>query len=403
MMQAAAGLNLGRVAGIQVRVDWSLLIIFLLIATSLGAGLFPSWHPDWTPGTVWGTAIAAALLFFVSVLIHEMSHALVGRRFGIEVQRITLFMFGGMAEMRSEPPHWKAELWMALAGPLASVALGVAFGLLAGLLAGPVEIDPRNPAAGLSALNPAATLLVWLAPINLILAAFNLVPGFPLDGGRVLRAILWGATDDLVAATRYASRGGQFVAWTLMALGFAMMLGIRVPFFGVGLMPGVWLAFIGWFLNSAALASYRQLLLRESLEDVPVSRLMQTNFVRVPPDMSVARLVEDVVMASGQHAFPVEEAGVLRGIVCLRDLRRGAPDAALVHEVMTPFEALTVVGPDTDAMEALTLLGRRQLNQLPVVTEGRRLVGLLRREDVVTWLTLRGAPGNGKPMPASMG
>jgi Zn-dependent protease/predicted transcriptional regulator len=389
-VERSAGLRLGRIAGIEVYADWSLLIIFLLITFSLGAGVFPGWHPEWSPTLSWLTALAAAALFFASVLLHELSHALVGRRYGVEVNRITLFMFGGMAHMENEPPDWRGELWMAIAGPLASLALGIAFGMLVAFTAGPVEIDPDNPAAGLAALDPLSTLLFWLAPVNIILAVFNLVPGFPLDGGRVLRALIWGATGDLVNATRFASRVGQVVAWALMAIGLLMMLGVRVPFFGTGPASGLWLAFIGWFLNNAALASYRQLLLRESLEDVPVARLMQRSFERADPDMPVRALVNEHLMSSGQHAFPVERDGRFLGMVCVRDLQKAlgqAAEQARVGDIMTPAERLVTVSPGTDAMHALALLGRQGVNQLPVVENGR-LVGLLRREDLVKWLTV---------------
>jgi Zn-dependent protease/predicted transcriptional regulator len=389
-VDASAGLRLGRIAGIEVHADWSLLIIFLLITFSLGAGVFPAWHPNWSPALSWVTALAAAALFFASVLLHELSHALVGRRYGIEVNRITLFMFGGMAHMENEPPTWRAELAMAIAGPMTSLALGIGFWILVGLTAGPVEIDPESPASGLAALDPASTLLFWLAPVNVILGVFNLVPGFPLDGGRVLRAIIWGTTGDLANATRLASRMGQVVAWALMAIGLLMMLGVRVPFFGTGPVSGLWLAFIGWFLNNAALASYRQLLLRESLENVPVARLMQRSFERVDPDMPVSALVNEHLMASGQHAFPVERDGRFLGMVCVRDLQKalgGAAEHSRAGDIMTPAERLVTVTPATDAMEALALLGRQGVNQLPVVENGR-LVGLLRREDLVKWLTL---------------
>jgi len=165
------------------------------------------------------------------------------------------------------------------------------------------------PTAAFSALGPMPSLLAWLAQINIILAIFNLVPGFPLDGGRVLRAIMWGITGDFLAATRLASRGGQVIAWMLMAIGFLMVLGLHVPFFGTGPVSGLWLIFIGWFLNNAAVMSYRQLIVRYSLEGVPVSRLMQTRFTRVDPDMPVTILLDEHVMASGQRAFPVEQDG----------------------------------------------------------------------------------------------
>ena len=269
---------------------------------------------------------------------------MVGRALGIPVNRITLFIFGGMAHMEGEPPSWRSELGMAIVGPVTSLVLGFLFLWLAGAVAGPVEVDPEAPADALAALGPLATLLMWLGPINIMLGLFNLVPGFPLDGGRVLRAILWGATGDHLRATRWASRGGQAFAWLLMGLGLMMILGFRVPVFGAGLAGGLWLAFIGWFLNNAALVSYRQLLVRDALENVPVSRLMQTRFTSVAPDLKVASLVDEHLMPSGQRCFPVVQDGGFRGLVCLRDLQRRPREtwgSTTVEEIMTPAEATT--------------------------------------------------------------
>ena len=394
-MVTAGGVRLGRVAGIEVLLDWSLLFIFVLILVSLAGGVFPAWHPDWSPGLIWLTALGAAILFFVSVLLHELAHAVVGRRGGVTIRRITLFMFGGMAQMENEAPSWRAELMMALAGPFTSFALGILFAALASAIAGPIEINPQDPAAAFSALGPVPSLLAWLAQVNIILAIFNLVPGFPLDGGRVLRAIMWGITGDFLAATRRASRAGQVIAWMLMAIGFLMVLGLQVPFFGTGPVSGLWLIFIGWFLNNAAVMSYRQLIVRDSLEGVPVSRLMQTRFTRVDPDMPVATLLDEHVMASGQRAFPVEQDGRLIGMVCLRDLNKRGRDAwgaTTVREIMTPVDRLTTVSPRDEAFDVLALLGQRDLNQLPVVDNGR-LVGMIRREDILKWLSLHTTPG----------
>src|SRR5690606_36047103 len=281
------GFHLGRVFGVDVHLDWSLLIIFTLVTMSLGAGGLPSWHPDWSPATVWLTAVAAATLFLLSVLIHEMSHALVGRLYGIEVPRITLFVFGGVAQMREEPKAWRAELWMALAGPLTSLALGALFLGLGVSTAGPMPDVIDDPEALVRSLSPLSTLFFWLGPINIVLAIFNLVPGFPLDAGRVLRALVWGATGSLERATRIASGSGRFFAWLLIGTGLAMALGVRVPFFGTGVLGGLWLALIGWFLNNAAVMSYRQLLVRESLGDVKVARLMNPSVQDVSPQLSV--------------------------------------------------------------------------------------------------------------------
>jgi len=211
------GIRLGRIAGIEVFADWSLLLIFFIIAFGLATGMFPAWHPEWPAALAWATALGAAALFLASVLVHGIG--------GIKVRRITLFMLGGMAHMEREPPTWRSELAMAAVGPVTSLVLGLAFLWLAGLFAGPLDVDLNDPSEALAQLSPLATLLLWLGPVNILLAVFNLVPGFPLDGGRVLRAILWGATGSLRRATRWASLGG------------------------------LWLMLIGWFLNNAALVS----------------------------------------------------------------------------------------------------------------------------------------------------
>lgn len=342
-MGRVGSLRLGSVAGIEVDVDWSLLIIFFLITFSLAAGVFPTWHPDWSPMLAWTTALAAAVLFFASVLAHELSHAIVGRANGVQIGRITLFIFGGMAHMEREPPSWRAEFWMAIVGPLTSLVLGFGFFWLAVLVGGPFEMYPDNPHQALAALGPTATLLAWLGPINILLGLFNLVPGFPLDGGRVLRALIWGATGNLRLATRWASRAGQGFALLLMATGLVMMLGMQVPFFGEGFINGLWLAFIGWFLNTMAGMSYRQLLIDESLGHVPVRQLMQTRFTRIDPLLRVRTLVDEHLMPSGQRAFPVEDDGQFLGMVSLSDLRKcesSAWPSTIVSEIMTPVASL---------------------------------------------------------------
>ncbi len=386
------GFRLGSVSGIELRIDWSLAIIFVLIVSMLGGGLFPAWHPEWSAAHSWATAFASALLFFASVLVHELSHALTGRAHGIPVKRITLFVFGGMAQLEREPHEWRAELWMAIVGPLTSLVLGIAFLVGAESLMGDVQVDPTQPAALLAQLGTAPTLLLWLGQVNIVLALFNLVPAFPLDGGRVLRAALWGATGDLLKATRWASSLGQAFAWLLIAAGLAMILGLRVPLFGTGLVGGLWLAFIGWLLNSATLMGYRQLVLQEAFQDLAVGDLMQKDFVAVSPDLSVAALVEEHLMRSSQRTFPVMDGQRLAGLVSFEDVRkldRGEWPHTSVRDVMTPIGKLATVAPQDDAFEVLRTLGSREINQLPVV-EGRTLRGLLRREDLLKWLALYG-------------
>lgn len=393
-MRVATGLPLGSISGIQIRADWSLLIIFALISLGLATGIFPDWHPDWPAGLVWTTAIAAALLFFASVLLHELAHALVGRSRGVQIRRITLFMFGGLAEMQDEPPSWRAELAMAIVGPLTSLSFGVLCSWLVPQVAGRLIIDPDNPRRMLSGLGPVPTLLLWLGPVNIILGVFNLVPGFPLDGGRVLRAVMWGLSGDLRRATLWASQLGQGFAWLLMSAGFAMVLGLHIPVLGAGVVDGLWLAFVGWFLNNAALTSYQQMLLRQSLEQVPVRMLMQTSFLRVDPQTSVGTLLNEHIMGSGQRTFPVERSGEFLGVISLRDLQKCPPTAlqtTVVADIMTSVTRLVTLSPEEDAMHALELIGQRDLSQLPVV-RGGELLGLVRREDILRWLALHPNP-----------
>jgi Zn-dependent protease/CBS domain-containing protein len=384
------GFRIGRIAGIDIHLDWSLLIIFFLIAFSLGTALFPGWHPEWTPALSWTTALAAALLFFISVLLHELSHALMGRRHGIPINRITLFVFGGLAQMESEPRVWRAELWMAIVGPITSLAIGIACTAAAAYMMGPVDINANNIGQTLARLGPVATLLLWLGQVNIVLGIFNLVPGFPLDGGRVLRAALWGITGNLQRATRWASGAGQAFGWILIASGVAMMLGFRVPVFGTGFVSGLWISLIGWFLNNAALASYRQLVIRESLQNIPVSRLMQTGFSSAPSNLPVDRFVEEYFLHSGQRGFPIVEEDRLLGMVCLEDIRkieRGAWPKHTVRDIMTPVASLIQAHPQDDMTKVLSLFGEGRINQIPVVENGR-VRGLIRREEILNWLAL---------------
>lgn len=386
------GIRIGRLAGIDIFLDWSLAIIFFLIMAVLGAGVLPSWHPDWPAATTWLTALVAAVLFFASILIHEMSHALVGRTHGMTVRRITLFVFGGMAHLEDEPRNWRAEFWMAIAGPIASIALGVLFAFVGSSIVDPAQVDPAHPRETFAALSPAATICAWLAPVNLLLGVFNMVPGFPLDGGRVLRALLWGLTGRLEAATRLSTRIGQLVAWLLIGTGFAMMLGVRVPIFGSGAVGGLWLALIGWFLNTAARNSYQQLLIRVRLEDVPAGRLMSTDFDTVRPDLTVAELIDEHLLHGDQRAFPVVGNGHLLGLITLTDVRRLPPERRAdtrVDEAMVPAEKLIAVGRNDLASDAVIRLSERGLNQILVI-DGGAVRGLIRREDVLKWLALYG-------------
>jgi Zn-dependent protease len=383
----------GRLYGISIRIDWSWILILLLITWNLAA-TFGQAHPGWGSGLRWGLSVLAALLFFASVLAHEMAHSLVARSQGLPVRDITLFLFGGVSNIEREPSNPKNEFWMAIAGPLTSLVVGA---LLLLIVVGSVVINRgfnTIPTQLLSNLTPLATILLWLGSVNIILGIFNLVPGFPLDGGRVLRSILWGITHNLRTATHWAAIFGQVIAWIMIVAGISMVFGMYIPFFGTGLVSGLWLAFIGWFLNSASTQSYQQVKIKDILEGVPVARIMRSNPPTVDPDCTIDELVQDHMMNSDDQAFPVLDQDRLVGIVTLDDvrkLRREDWPTARVSQIMTSASNLVTVTPEEDASSAMEKLIERDVRQLLVVRPGAYggdLIGLLRRQDIMRWLQL---------------
>jgi Zn-dependent protease/predicted transcriptional regulator len=384
-----SGIRIGRLYGINIRIDWSWLFIFVLITWNLNV-VFGQLHPDWGMGMRWGIAILASLLFFASVLAHEMAHSLVAKAHGLPVRNITLFLFGGVANIQREPESPRAEFLIAIAGPIMSVLIGVVMvgvAVITGLNGQP----GASPAQLIAGLSPANTILLWLGSINIILAIFNMIPGFPLDGGRVLRSILWALTNNLRRATRIASWVGQAVAWMMIAAGIAMAFGFQIPLLGTGLISGLWLAFIGWFLNNASIQSYRQVAIKDILEGVPVTRLMRSDPPTVNPDCAVSDLVHTHVMGTDDQAFPVLESEQLVGIVTLDDVRRVPRsdwDTVYVRDIMTGKDNLVTINPENDAAEALEKLMQRDVRQLPVVRSNREFIGLLRRRDIMRWLQI---------------
>jgi Zn-dependent protease/predicted transcriptional regulator len=347
-----SGFRIGRIFGIDIRVDWSWLFIFVLVTWNLST-LFSQSHAGWTPTLVWGLSLFAALLFFASVLGHELAHSLVAKAQGVPVRNITLFMFGGVSNIQRDPESAWGEFWMALVGPLTSLILGGILLLIGG-------------------------------------RGFNLIPGFPLDGGRVLRSILWAISGNLRRATRWAAGVGQLIAWAMILAGIGMVFGLQIPFFGTGLVGGLWLAFIGWFLHTASAQSYQQLVVHDILEQVTVERIMRMDPPTVPANSSVSELVHDHVMGADDYGFPVLDGGRLAGIVTLDDVRKVARDTwdtVVVREIMTPANQLSTVSPAEDAAQALDKLVQNDVRQLPVM-RGGELVGLLRRRDIVKWLQL---------------
>ncbi|HLO27579.1 MAG TPA: site-2 protease family protein [Anaerolineales bacterium] len=391
-----SGFRLGKVFGVSVNIDWSWLLIFVLVTWSL-ASTFIQAHPEWTIFTQLGLALIAALLFFLSVLAHELAHSLVANARKHTVRSITMFLFGGVSNIQKEPTTPWNEFIITIVGPLTSFILGGLFILLGmgtrGALLNGVTVT--NPAVLLSRLGPLSTIFIWLGSVNILLGFFNLIPGFPLDGGRVLRSILWGLTNNLVKATRWASWVGQAVAWMLILAGIAMIFGTRIPFLGTGVFNGMWIIFIGWFLQNAAAQSYRRVLVQDVLEDVPVKRMMLTELPTIPANMTAEDLVNHHIVGSDNRAFIVAEGDETVGLVTIDDIRNLAPERRRntpVREIMTPSKKLEVVAPEENVSEAFDRLQNKDIRQL-LVMQGNKIVGLLRRNDIVRWLELQSQAG----------
>ncbi len=390
------GFKLGRIFGITIRIDWSWLFIFLLIAWDL-ATVFSQSNPGWTTGLAWLTAIVAALLFFGSVVAHELAHSLVARAQGVPVRGITLFLLGGVSDIQREPPSPLTEFLITIVGPVTSVALGFLFLGLSGVGIRPLGAVGTSPFYLVGRPDPVTTLLLWLGPINILVGLFNLIPGFPLDGGRILRSILWAITRNLRRATHWASLVGQAIAWLMILAGVAMIFGVRLPFFGTGFISGLWLIFIGWFLNSAASQSYRQVVIEDILTGVSVSQLMRINPLAVPAAISIGDLVQNYMMGTEEQSFPVMSGEQFVGIVTVEDVRKVPHQqwaATTVAQIMTSADKLIKVPPDEDAGEALRELTQHDASQLSVVLNGQ-MIGMLRRRDIARWLQLHSGPSLG--------
>ena len=362
--------------GFQVKAEISWLIMAALIVWSLATAQFPSQVSGLPGPTYLWLGVAGALGLFGSIVIHEVSHSLVARRYGLPITGITLFIFGGVAEMDEEPPNPRSEFLMALAGPVSSALLALVFWLLS------LWAMPRLESGG---LWPAAAALVgYLASINGSLALFNILPAFPLDGGRVLRSILWGWRDDLRWATRLSSRVGSGFAYLLIGLGaLSLFLG---QFSG-----GLWLIVIGMFLNNAARSSYQQLAIRQALEGEPVDRFMTSSPVTVPPTLSVRDLVEQYVYEHHFKTYPVVKDGELVGCVSTQAVRAVPREEWAVRTVGSLASACSLdntIAPTADAMEALSKMSRTRNSRLMVVGD-EGLVGMIALKDLLAFLSLK--------------
>lgn len=370
-MEASA--RFGRLWGIPLGVHWSWFLVFGLLTWSLAAGFFPVEYPGLSRPAHWLLAGITSLLFFGSVLLHELGHSIIALRNQVPVRAVTLFIFGGVAQIGREPRTAGAEFRIAIAGPLTSLGLGLLF-------AGLWRLD--QPIAYLAAPS------IWLARINLLLAGFNMIPGFPLDGGRVLRALIWQVTGSYRRATRVATISGQLVAVGFIGSGMLTILG------GYWL-NGLWLIFIGWFLQNAAASSYAQANLREMLGGVTVQQVMQPQCPLVAGTESLSDLVEERILSGGQRCFFVGEQDRLHGMLTLRDIAqvpRPQWKQVTARQVMRRWEDLVRVKPTTELLEALQAMDEANVAQVPVV-EGEALVGVLSREHVLHYLRIRSELG----------
>jgi len=366
--------TLGKIMGIPIGINYSWFITFFLITATLGQYVFPWLYPDWATPVYWIAGLCTSLLFFASLIAHELAHSLVAVRNGIEVKSITLFIFGGAARISREAPRASTELLMAVAGPLASVALAGVFAL--------IWLLSRNN------LEPLAAMSTYLCWVNLALAAFNMLPGFPLDGGRVLRSIIWWRSGSYRKATRIATLSGQAFGCLLILSGLA--IGAFVYWIN-----GLWLALLGGFLFAAARASYRQAVLRDSLQGLTAQELMTSHCQMVPEQLTIEALVNEYLLPAGHRCLLVGEWGRVSGIITLQDAKlvpKRRWHITPVAEAMTPAGKLGVVYPGDDGLTVLERMQEGDIGLLLVVSGGR-VVGVIERDRLPELSRLRSKSG----------
>ena len=355
-----------RIFGISIGLDYSWFLIFVLFTWLLAASYYPAAYPTWSRVEYWIMGAVTAVLFFVCVLLHELGHSVVAIRYQIPVRNITLFIFGGVSQIEGEPHSAGAEFWIAIAGPAVSAALAAGFTLL-------------RPAV--AAVSPLLALTTYLAYINGALALFNLIPGFPLDGGRVLRAILWSSTHSFRKATLAAATVGRFIAFAFIVWGVAQILAGQLA-------NGLWIAFIGWFLENAASAQVQQQIIESLLAGHMVSEAMNPRYVSVPAATSLQDLVDRHILGSGSRTIMITRDGEVVGLVTVHQIAAVPRDrwpTTTVADAMTPIGRAKRVKPTTGLWEAMTEMDRDGVNQLPVTADGR-ILGVLTRADVISYL-----------------
>lgn len=357
---------LGKILGIPIGLDYSWFVVFALLTWMLAVGYYPVEFEHWPTPLYWITGAMTAIMLFVSVLLHELGHSIVARRYGVPVRSITLFIFGGVSDIAEEPHSPLAEFLIAIAGPIVSFVLAVLFFL--------VQFSAVR-------IEPLLGLAEYLAFINLALMVFNLIPGYPLDGGRVFRSIIWAISGNLRQATVVAGNVGRFFAFLFIFLGIWQI-------FTGNLGGGIWIALIGWFLDTAASAQLQQTMLEGLLAGHKVEQAMSTHCMAVPEDVTLQRLVDDHILGSGQRCFLVNHGDDTVGMMTLhriREVPRPEWPTTSAAQVMLPMDKLICVAPDAELWSALQEMDRDGVNQLPV-TKDQHVVGMLSREDAITYL-----------------
>ncbi|HYU75585.1 MAG TPA: site-2 protease family protein [Ktedonobacteraceae bacterium] len=363
-------LRLGKIAGIDIYAHLSWFIILVLLTWSLASDWFAQLFPGWATTTYWITAFISALLLFACVLVHELTHALVSQAHGLTVKNITLFIFGGVANIEEEVKRPGIEFQIAAVGPIASLLLAAVTFLLA------LPLRGSN--------SSAEAILDYLAVSNLVLGVFNLIPGFPLDGGRVLRSIIWKVTGNLQKSTRIASYVGQASAYVFILLGI-------IEFFTGNFFNGLWTVFVGWFLLNASQTANTQVELQSTLQGVSVGQVMNPRPVTVPGNISLQRLMDEYFLPLGLHSAPVTQGDYLSGLITFTDIAGVARERwsyIPVGHVMRLLEQVYTTTPEQPLQDVLKMMGTQDINQVPVIQDGR-LVGLLSRESIIRYLQVR--------------
>lgn len=366
--------RIGRIAGIDINIDSSWLVIFVLFTWVLSGSYFPQKYSDWSVGQNLVIGLLTSLLIFSSVLLHELAHSLVALHQGERVRSITLFLLGGVAQITEEPKKPSKEFLMAAVGPFSSLFIALIFFLF--------SLGLKNISIPLSASA------AYVALVNTVLAGFNLLPGFPMDGGRVLRSVIWKVTGSLKKATNIASKVGQGVAFFLIFLGVLQILG--------GSFSGFWLIFVGWFLHSAAVRSYQSVIAESALQGVTAEDLMTADYETVSGHLSVQSLVDDYILKKKERVFLVADGGRMRGIVCLEDVKANPREKwteMRVEDIMTPKETMVSVAPEADGRRILQSLAKRDIHQVPVM-RGEEVAGIICRSDILRYIQLHSELGD---------